>query len=34
LLLFGGEGLPLKTRYLIPNSEKRFLYILNTDKTD
>ena len=34
LLLFGGEGLPLKTRYLIPNSEKRFLYILNTDDAD
>jgi 16S rRNA (guanine527-N7)-methyltransferase len=34
LLLFGGEGLPLKTRYLIPNSEKRLLYILNTEDAD
>jgi 16S rRNA (guanine527-N7)-methyltransferase len=34
LLLFGGDGLPLKTRYLIPHSEKRFLYVLTTDDAD
>ena len=34
LLLFAGDGLPLKHRFLIPNSEKRFLYVLTTDKTD
>ena len=34
LLLFGGEGLPLNNRFLIPNSEKRFLYVLTTDNTD
>jgi 16S rRNA (guanine527-N7)-methyltransferase len=27
LLLFAGEGLPLPNRILIPNSEKRFLYV-------
>lgn len=30
LLLFGGESLQLKTRFLIPNSEKRFLYVVKT----
>ena len=36
LLLFAGEGLQCKakTKFLIPNSEKRFLYILNKDDTD
>ena len=34
LLLFAGAGLPQKHRFLIPNSEKRFLYVLTTDKTD
>jgi 16S rRNA (guanine527-N7)-methyltransferase len=32
LLLFGGESLlPEANKFLIPNSEKRFLYILNKD---
>ena len=35
LLLFGGEGLQIKAnKFLIPNSEKRFLYVLNTDDAD
>ena len=36
LLLFGGEGLQLKvkTKLLIPNSEKRFLYVLTADDVD
>ena len=34
LLLFGGESLPFKTRFLIPNSEKRFLYVLTADDAD
>jgi 16S rRNA (guanine527-N7)-methyltransferase len=36
LLLFGGEGLQLKmkTKFLIPNSEKRFLYFLAADDAD
>ena len=36
LLLFGGEGLQLKekTRFLIPGSEKRFLYVLAADDAD
>lgn len=36
LLLFGGEGLQLKvkTKFLIPNSEKRFLYVLAADDED
>jgi len=36
LLLFGGEGLQLKvkTKLLIPNSEKRFLYVLTADDAD
>jgi 16S rRNA (guanine527-N7)-methyltransferase len=29
LLLFAGDGLPIKTKFLIPNSEKRFLYVLS-----
>ena len=34
LLLFAGDGLPVKTKFLIPNSEKRFLYVLTTDDAD
>ena len=34
LLLFAGDGLPGETKFLIPNSEKRFLYVLNTDDAD
>ena len=36
LLLFGGEGLPLTEakKILIPNSEKRFLYVLTADDAD
>ena len=34
LLLFGGDGLQIKTRFLIPNSEKRFLYVLAADDAD
>ena len=36
LLLFGGENLKLKvnTKLLIPNSDKRFLYVLTADDAD
>jgi 16S rRNA (guanine527-N7)-methyltransferase len=35
LLLFGGEGLlPNAKRILIPESERRFLFVVNTDDTD
>jgi len=35
LLLFGGEGLlPEAKRILIPESDRRFLFVLNTDDTD
>lgn len=34
LLLFGGEGLNLPNRILIPGSDKRFLYVLATDDAD
>jgi len=34
LLLFAGDGLPVETKFLIPNSEKRFLYVLTTDDAD
>jgi 16S rRNA (guanine527-N7)-methyltransferase len=35
LLLFGGKGLlPNARKFLIPQSEKRFLFVLNTDDTD
>lgn len=35
LLLFGGEGLlPNAKRFLIPDSDRRYLFVLNTDDTD
>ncbi|HJS25424.1 MAG TPA: RsmG family class I SAM-dependent methyltransferase [Pyrinomonadaceae bacterium] len=36
LLLFGGEGLQLKAKikFLIPHSEKRFLYVFTADDAD
>ena len=35
LLLFGGEALlPGAKKFLIPSSERRFLFVLATDKTD
>ncbi len=35
LLLFGGEGLlPNAKRILIPGSDRRYLFVLNTDDTD
>ena len=34
LLLFGGEDLVGAKGILIPNSDKRFLYVFNTDDAD
>ena len=34
MLLFAGDGLQMKSKFLIPNSERRFLYVLKTDDAD
>jgi 16S rRNA (guanine527-N7)-methyltransferase len=35
LLLFGGQALlPEAKKFLIPGSDQRFLFVVNTDKTD